>query len=71
MIIVNGFQPLTIITKYSILDVAAVLDLPLGALVVNGFIVLVKVLIENFLNIVTMVYLRTNIIHSYRLLDDW
>ena len=27
--IVNGFQPLTIITKYSILDVAAVLDPPL------------------------------------------
>ena len=27
--IVNGFQPLTIITKRSILDVAAVLDLPL------------------------------------------
>ena len=29
MIIVNGFQPLTIITKRSILDVAAVLDPPL------------------------------------------
>ena len=29
MIIVNGFQPLTIITKRSILDVAAALDLPL------------------------------------------
>ena len=29
MIIVNGFQPLTIITKSSILDVAAVLDRPL------------------------------------------
>ena len=29
MIIVNGFQPLTIITKPSILDVAAVLDPPL------------------------------------------
>ena len=29
VIIVNGFQPLTIITKYSILDVAAALDLPL------------------------------------------
>ena len=27
VIIVNGFQPLTIITKRSILDVAAVLDL--------------------------------------------
>ena len=27
--IVNGFQPLTIITKRSILDVAAVLDPPL------------------------------------------
>ena len=29
VIIVNGFQPLTIITKRSILDVVAVLDLPL------------------------------------------
>ena len=29
MIIVNGFQPLTIITKHSILNVAAVLDPPL------------------------------------------
>ena len=29
VIIVNGFQPLTIITKRAILDVAAVLDLPL------------------------------------------
>ena len=28
VITVNGFQPLTIITKSSILDVAAVLDLP-------------------------------------------
>ena len=25
----------------------------------------------NFINIVTMVYLRTNIIHSNCLLDDW
>ena len=29
VIIVNGFQPLTTITKHSILDVAAVLDPPL------------------------------------------
>ena len=29
VIIVNGFHPLTIITKRSILDVAAALDLPL------------------------------------------
>ena len=29
VIIVNGFQPLAIITKWSILDVAAVLDPPL------------------------------------------
>ena len=29
VIIVNGFQPLTIITKRSILDVVAVLDPPL------------------------------------------
>ena len=30
VIIVNGFQPLTIITKHSILDVAAALDPPLA-----------------------------------------
>ena len=30
VIIINGFQPLTIITKRSILDVAAILDLPLN-----------------------------------------
>ena len=30
MIIVNGIQPLTIITKRSILDVAAALDPPLN-----------------------------------------
>ena len=29
VLMVNGFQPLTIITKCSILDVAAVLDPPL------------------------------------------
>ena len=29
LIIFNGFQPLTIVTKSSTLDVAAVLDLPL------------------------------------------
>ena len=30
VIIVNGWKPLTIITKHSILDVAAALDPPLG-----------------------------------------
>ena len=43
VIIVNGFQPLTIITKRSILDVAAALDPPLSLYVavinfnINGF----------------------------------
>ena len=37
VIIVNGFQPLTIITKCSILDIAAVLDPPL-------FIIIIEVL---------------------------
>ena len=32
LIMVTGFQPLTIITKCSILDVAAVLDPPLNTL---------------------------------------
>ena len=31
VIIVNGFQPLTIITKHSILDVVAALDPPLNS----------------------------------------
>ena len=31
VIIVNGFQPLTFVTVWSILDVAAVLDPPLGS----------------------------------------
>ena len=35
VIIVNSFQPLTIITKCSILDVAAVLDPPLVVKLVN------------------------------------
>ena len=35
VIIVNGFQPLTIITKRSILDVAAVLDPPLAMILYN------------------------------------
>ena len=34
VIIVNGFQPLTIITKRSILDVAAVLDPPLYIIII-------------------------------------
>ena len=41
VIIVNGYQPLTIITKRSILDAAAALDPPLGrtlSLVTNFFI---------------------------------
>ena len=32
VIIVNGFEPLTIITKHSILDIAAALDPPLKEL---------------------------------------
>ena len=37
VIIVNGFQPLTIITKRSILDVAAVLDPPLHGLLTMAY----------------------------------
>ena len=37
VIIVNGFQPLTIITKCSILDVATVLDLPLNVFIKSLF----------------------------------
>ena len=36
VIIVNGFQPLTIITKRFILDVAAVLDPPLQLAVITS-----------------------------------
>ena len=45
VIIVNGFKPLTIITKRSILDVAAVLDPPLHATVI--WYILLSVLEEN------------------------
>ena len=38
VIIVNGFQPLTIITKRSILDVAAALDPPLMVLTYSSFL---------------------------------
>ena len=38
VIIVNGWKPLTIITKCSILDVAAVLDPPLLLFVDSPFI---------------------------------
>ena len=37
VIMVNGFQPLTIITKRSILDVAAVLDPPLKLIVFENY----------------------------------
>ena len=37
VIIVNGFQSLTIITKHSILDVAAALDPPLNV-VIDGYL---------------------------------
>ena len=42
VIIVNGLQPLTIITNHSILDVAAVLGPPLKQLGENKFIMAVS-----------------------------
>ena len=42
MIIVKGFQPLTIITKHSILDVAAALDPPLRTSAANQLNVLMR-----------------------------
>ena len=45
VIIVNGFQPLTIITKHSIFDVAAALDPPL-----------VTSVLLPFLNIISLFY---------------
>ena len=39
VIIVNGLQPLTIIIKRSILDVAAALDQPLVSISTNVFLV--------------------------------
>ena len=47
-IIVNGFQPSTIIPKRSILDVAAVLDLPLGT--VLKLCKVLKYYDQNYLN---------------------
>ena len=42
VIINNGFKPLTIITKHSILDVAAVLDPPLVTKLITSTITTVK-----------------------------
>ena len=48
VIIVNGFQPLTIITKRSVLDVAAVLDPPLASVIIHlTMIVLILVCSSN------------------------
>ena len=48
VIIVNGFQPLTIITKCSILDVAAVLDPPLVMVIyLPPFTFMSNILAEN------------------------
>ena len=45
VIIVNGFQPLTVITKCSILDVAAALDPPLNKLTaIKGHLYLATIL---------------------------
>ena len=43
VIIVNGFEQLTIITKCFILDVAAVLDLPLSLLQKRKFLIQYKI----------------------------
>ena len=38
VVIISGLKPLTIITKHSILDVAAVLDPPLNGIILTPFI---------------------------------
>ena len=50
MIIVNCFQPLTIITKSTILDVAAVLDPPLVIVIPVFNVVLISDKDENAIN---------------------
>ena len=49
VIIVNSFQPLTIITKGSILDVAAVLDPPLTTTIASYLSMLYRWSYENFI----------------------
>ena len=60
MIIVNGFQPLTIITKHSILDVTAALDPPLSG---RRFDSLVNDLLKDIKN------LKVFLMENYLLLD--
>ena len=49
VVIVKGFQPLTIITKRPILDVETALDLPLKAYKKNEFVLGVFVDLKNAL----------------------
>ena len=51
VILVNGFQPLTIITKHSILDVAAALDPPL---------ITIEVIIVDYSNFLQEGYFASN-----------
>ena len=46
VIIVNGWKPLTIITKYSILDVVAALDPPPGLMLNPGLMLKAKSYID-------------------------
>ena len=63
VIIVNGFQPLTIITKSSTLDAAAVLDLPLHMINQNMKIIVLKITV--WLGKAFYGFTRLNPISSY------
>ena len=66
VIIVNGFHPLTIITKCSILDVAAVLDPPLVSVMLRTQLIVLLFILELY-PILPLLhhYLQRNVGSSY------
>ena len=64
MIIVNGWKPLTIITKHSILDVAAALDPPL--LILFKMSSLQNLLKESFFSFIDCTVIITELIQNLK-----
>ena len=70
MIIVNGFQPLTIITKHSILDVAPALDLPLNIDLCDFFLIMNHEDIVHYADDNTPYFYGKNIDEVVRFLEE-
>ena len=63
VIIVNGWKPLTIITKHSILDVAAALDPPLIKHKLRTILGVIRNLVLDFIFYFVTAYMKKNPIH--------